>query len=168
MENNSKCKKTKNISLTERLGKFPFSDSKEIKIISFKNKIDNNLVGHELINQIDSIKLNKDIFQPEMYDEVSTLNPKQIEKLTDIIYNYTYKKIPYAIEDIKCYMPRNAIFFINGNNKIIAYIEICFGCNHIRSSDKNLDLGEYCAEKYDLIKSIFKEAKIEYGITKLE
>jgi hypothetical protein len=64
-------------------------------------------------------------------------------------------------------MPRNAIFFLDKNNIIIAYIEICFECEAIRTSDKELYLGEYCSDKYNLIKSIFKENNINYGVTEV-
>lgn len=55
-------------------------------------------------------------------------------------------------------MPRNAIFFLDKRNVIIAYIEICFECEAIRTSDTKLNLGEYCSEKYDLIKTVLKKA----------
>ena len=54
---------------------------------------------------------------------------------------------------------------IGKNNIIISYIEICFECEAIRTSETKLNLGEYCSEKYDLIKSIFQEKNIKYGIT---
>ncbi|WP_264559330.1 hypothetical protein [Flavobacterium sp. N2270] len=161
---NAECFKVNNISEVERLTNFPFSKSDKIKIISFKDRMVGG-VGDELQNHINSIKIKQDTFNFSFYDEVMTLDSLQINKLTDIIYNYRYKKKPYLIRGKSCYMPRNAIFFLDKNNIIISYIEICFECEAIRTSETKLNLGEYCSEKYDLIKSIFQEKNIKYGIT---
>jgi len=166
-EKNARCTKTNNLSEIQRLSHFPFSETSTVKLVSFKNK-NIGIVGDELQEHIDSIKLKEDKFNPLLYNEVATLDSLKINKLTDIIYNYTYKKKPYSIRAATCYMPRNAIFFIDNNNNIIAYIEICFGCDAYRASAKEINIGEYCNEKYEMIKSIFKDCKIEYGITMLE
>ena len=163
-EKNAQCIRRKNLSEKERLTYFPFSKSSQIKIISFKDKSDGP-VGQDLIKYMESIKLGKDIFSPNLYEEIATLTPQQINHLTDIIFNYSHKKEPYAIAQAGCYMPRNVIFFMDENNIIIAWLELCFGCDNYRTSDKKLTIGEYCDQKYDMLKSIFKEAKIQYGIT---
>ncbi|WP_289665184.1 hypothetical protein [Flavobacterium panacagri] len=161
---NGKCIRSKNFSEKERLLNFPFSKSKQIKVISLKNKTE-GFTGVELMRHINSIVLGKDIFKPEYYDETATLNTEQINKLTDIVFNFTYTRLPHEFVDTMCYMPRNAILFLDSNNKIIAYLEICFGCDHYKSSDKRLNIGEYCTTKYDMLKSIFEESNIKYGIS---
>ena len=166
-EKNAECTKTENISESQRLSNFPFSKASQIKLISFESK-NGEPIGNELIKHLDSVKLKQDSFNPFFYTEVVTLNSIQINRLTDIIYNYSYKKMPYVTSDVKCYEPRNAIIFLNSNNIIIGYIEICFSCNRFRSSTTKLDLGKDCTEKYEMIKSIFRECKIEYGITRIE
>ncbi|OXB04428.1 hypothetical protein [Flavobacterium pectinovorum] len=163
-EKNAQCIRTKNLSEKERLTHFPFSKAAQIKIISFKDKSDGTL-GHDLMNYMNSIVIGKDTLASNLYDEITNLTPQQINQLTDIIFNYSHKKEPYAIAQAGCYMPRNAIFFLDDNNTIIAWLELCFGCDNYRTSDKKLTIGEYCDQKYDMLKSIFKEAKIQYGIT---
>ncbi|MBF4466889.1 hypothetical protein [Flavobacterium sp. LC2016-12] len=166
-EKNAKCVRTKNLSEQQRLNQFPFSKSSQIKIISFKDNLE-EVSGQGLIKHTHSIKLGKDVFNPELYNETATLTSEQINKLTDIIFNFTYKKMPYAAEDIKCYMPRNAVLFLDADNRIIGYLEICFSCKHFRSSDKRLSIGEYCSTKYDMLKSIFENVNIKYGISEIE
>lgn len=166
-EKNAKCTKTGKFTESQRLSNFPFSEASQIKLISFESK-NGEPTGDELMKHLDYVKLKTDSFNPLFYTEVATLNSIQINRLTDIIYNYSYKKKPYAIDDVKCYEPRNAIIFLDSNNIIISYIEICFGCNHFRSSSTELSLGKDCTEKYEMIKSIFKECKIEYGISRKE
>jgi hypothetical protein len=163
-EKNAYCTKTGNLSKETRLSKFPFSKSEQIKLISLKNK-SVGFVGEDLMKHIDSIKIGHDKFNPEFYDEVATLDPEQITELTDIIFNYTYKKKPYVISSANCYMPRNAILLLNNENIIIAYLEICFGCHGFRSSSEEFGIGEYCSQKYEMIKAIFRERKIQYGIS---
>lgn len=166
-EKNAKCTKTENFTESQRLSNFPFSETSQIKLISFESK-NGEPTGNELMKHLDSLKLKTDSFNPLFYTEVATLNNIQINRLTDIIYNYSYKKKPYDFGDVKCYEPRNAIIFLDSKNIVIAYIEICFGCDHFRSSSTELSLGKDCTEKYEMIKSIFKECKIEYGITRRE
>jgi hypothetical protein len=163
---NSRCSKIYNFSEVQRLSNFPFSEAEKIKIVSFKGKMVGR-IGDELQEHINSISIKKDTFNLSFYSEIATLNSLQINKLTDVIYNYRYKKSPYLTIVKSCYMPRNAIFFLDKNNIIIAYIEICFECEAIRTSDKELYLGEYCSDKYNLIKSIFKENNINYGVTEV-
>lgn len=32
--------------------------------------------------------------------------------------------MPYTVKDIKCYMPRNTVLFLDADNRIIAYLEL--------------------------------------------
>lgn len=166
-ENNAKCVRTKNLSEQQRLNQFPFSKTSQIKIISFKDN-QKGVSGEALIKHITSIKLGKDVFNSELYNETSTLTSEQINKLTDIIFNFTYKKMPYAAEDIKCYIPRNAVLFLDADNRIIAYLELCFSCKHFRSSDKRFSISEYCDTKYDMLKTVFENSGIKYGISEIK
>lgn len=161
---NARCIRSKNLSERERFSRFPFVLSSQIKVIAFKGS-SSSVPGQDLIKHINSITVGKDTFDPTLYDEVATLNSEQINQLTDIIFNYTYTKKPYESADAKCYMPRNAIFFLDKNNVIVAYLELCFGCNNYRSSNERLTIGEYCDKKYDMLKAIFASSKIEFGIT---
>lgn len=161
---NASCTRSGNITYAERISNFPFNETDQVKLISFRSK-ETEDAGDELKRDMDSIVLKQSFFDPAKYDEVATLNTLQIDKLTDVIYNYKFKKEPYVISGANCYMPRNAITCLNNKGQIIAYMEICFGCENSRSKPKEFNTGEYCSNKYDLIKAIFKECKIEYGIT---
>ncbi|MBF4515628.1 hypothetical protein IRZ71_04705 [Flavobacterium sp. ANB] len=166
-DKNAQCVRKNNFSEKERLTRFPFSNTSQIKIISFKGKTDGPL-GHDLINYMNSIVIGKDTLSLNLYEEITNLSPEQTNQLTDIIFNYTHKKERYAITPFGCYTPRNAILFLDQNNIIIAWIEICFGCNSYRTSDRKLTIGEYCDKKFDMLKAIFANAKIQYGITVTE
>lgn len=156
------CTKIKSLSKEQRMSYFPFSETATIKIVVFKNK---NIGGdgEDLMKHIDSIHLKQDFFNAAYYDEVATLKPSQINQLTDIFFNYGYRNEQGIISVEACYMPRNVIFFLDKSNKIIAYLELCFACNNYRVSNNEIDLG-HCRKKMDLIKTIFSDHKIKYGI----
>lgn len=165
-EDNANCVRCRNIDFKNRLKMYPFSNTTQIVIVSHKTK--NGMIGEELQKYLDSVKIGQDTINLKEFEQQISLNLAQIEKLTDVIFNYSHKGKEYAISDAMCYQPRNAIIFLDSNNKILGFIEICFGCNHLRTSDKRLDIGDYCEQKYDLIKDIFRECGIKYGITEVE
>ena len=99
-------------------------------------------------------------------DEVKTLNKTEVQNLTNIIYNTGYKGHIFTISESGCYNPRNAILFVDAIGKTFAFIEICFQCQGRRTSSAKVKVGEFCNQKYDLLKDFFKNAGIEIGITK--
>jgi hypothetical protein len=145
---------------------YPFGNTTQIIVVSHRTK--NGMIGEELQKYLDSVKIGQDSINLKEFEQHISLNLAQIEKLTDVIFNYSHKGKEYAITNTMCYQPRNAIIFLDNNNKILGFIEICFGCNHLRTSDKRIDIGDYCEQKYDLIKDIFRESGIKYGITEVE
>ncbi|MCL9810067.1 hypothetical protein [Flavobacterium luminosum] len=164
--NNANCVRSKKIGFKNRLKMFPFENTSQILIVSHRTK--NGMIGEELRKYLNSIKINQDTINHKEFEQVEKLNLIQIEKFTDIIFNYSHKGKVYAISDVKCYEPRNAFIFLDKDNKVLGFIEICFGCNHLRTSDKRIDIGDYCEQKYDLLKGIFRESGIKYGITEVE
>jgi hypothetical protein len=166
LEDNANCIRSKNISFKNRLKMFPFDNTSHIIIVAHKTK--NGMVGDDLKRYLNSIKINQDTINLHEFAEVQHLNLSQIEKLTDLIFNYSHKGKEYSILEANCYDPRNAIIFLDKNNKVLGFIEICFGCNRLRTSDKRIGIGDYCDKKYALIKEIFCDSGIKYGITEVE
>ena len=165
-EDNANCVRSKRVNFKNRLKMFPLDNTTYIKVVAHRTK--NGMIGAELQKYLDSIKIGEDTINLKEFDEHINLNLSQIEKLSDVIFNYSHKGKEYAMSDTMCYQPRNAIIFLDNNNKVLGFIEICFGCNHLRTSDKRIDIGDYCEQKYDLIKNIFRECGIRYGITEVE
>lgn len=171
-DENGFCTRKRNISFKNRIQNFPFNLTSQIVFISYKTKFDNkskdslqfDAEGMQLQKLLNSIKIGQDSINEKYFLESKKLDFKQTEKLTDVFFNYGFKSKYYVTSDTKCYEPRNAIIFINKDNKVIAFIEICFACQHIRSSDQKIGFGEYCEQKYDLVKEIFKESGIKYGV----
>ena len=170
-EENGYCKRKRNLNFKNRIKNFPFNLSSEIILVSHKTIMNINdsiqvySKGIQLQKLLNSIKIGQDTVNKNEFLESKKLNLILTEKLTDIFYNYGYKTKNYTKSDTKCYNPKNAILFIDKDNKVISFIEICFGCNKMRTSNENNGFGEYCEQKYDLVKQIFKESGIKYGIT---
>ena len=165
-EENANCTKKRQLSFKSRIQNFPYNLTSQVILTSHKTKV--GMVGEELQKYLNSLKIGKDSINEKEFLEIKKLNLNQIEKLTDLIFNYGFKAKNHILTDAKCYDPRNAILFLDKDKKIIAFIEICFGCNHTRVSDEKIDFGEYCKQKFDLIKGIFAESGIKFGITEDE
>ncbi|MFT3704910.1 MAG: hypothetical protein QM802_21265 [Agriterribacter sp.] len=168
LERSHDCAKTLSIPLSQRIRKYPFNRTTRIQLVSFKSSRDTLLGGYyrdSLPRQNDTVCFSK-LF------ETYTLSLIQIDRLTDLIYNYgfKFKYMPkgdvYFIATAKqCYNPRNAILFLDKDNKVFEFIEICFECEQTRTSSEKLSLGTDCNQKFLLIKDFFKSTGIQYGVS---
>jgi len=107
------------------------------------------------------------------YFESYILNSKEEMELLDVLINYNYKpRSAHSTMSVTCiFSPRNAILFCNKTGEVIAYLEICFECSLFQFSPKssvpkNLDGWDFCEEKLDKIKGMFRSSGIKYGVYK--
>lgn len=95
--------------------------------------------------------------------------------MSNILINYKLKKdkLPkeYSILGSDCYNPRNAILFLDSNEKIISYIEVCFECHQFYQMPKetiiNFNLFSNLEQSFkmiDLINDFMKINGIKYGV----
>jgi hypothetical protein len=169
MDSSHNCARVKSIPLSQRLKLYPFQNARQIQLVSFKSSFDTT-VGEFYKDSLP--RMNDTVCYSKLF-EIKTLDQAQIDTLTDLIYNYGFKfkykpkgKVYFTGSMLQCYHPKNAILFIDRNNKVFEFIEICFECKRTRTSSNNVSLGANCNQKLDLIKDFFKAAGIEYGITK--
>ena len=158
----SNCVRTNKLSFKKRVLNYPYNITSQIKIISYKNKGE-GVEGEDLQKYLDLIISHKDSLNESNFDEIQILNTQQIERLTDIVYNYGFKEEVNIIVVKGCYMPRNAILFYDNENNLNGFLEICFECNNYRSSNKEITIGELCTQKMQLMKDFFKDCGIKYG-----
>lgn len=146
-----KCYHNGHLSKNERRQIFPFNQAESVKIISFNSKLGKTPI------QNDTIITSKTF-------EIKTLSEKQIDQLTDILYNYNYSKKTNLISfsETGCYAPRHAIVFCNKSNQVISYIEICLECKKIVSGLPQESLGNFCDGKYKLLHQFFLEIGIKH------
>lgn len=147
----------------ERLQMFPFVSAHEVWLVSFSYVFDKEIP----LLSFDRFAVDSSIFR-----ETTKLTTEAVDSLTDILYNLSYSHqvdslngspIVYDVGEKDCYMPRNAILFLDSKGKAFAYIELCFECSRHKESSKAIKTGSFCWQKYDQLKLYFIQHKVKYG-----
>jgi len=133
-------------SAKQRLKFYPFNRAKKVALISYSDAA----VEAELYTAIDKLP------KLEQADKVVMLNSQEIYDLTNTIYNIGYAE-PVFVKTlaIDCPETKNAIVFLDGSGKPFEYILLYFGCNQYGYSSEKVKDGDYCTEKFDLLKQHF-------------
>jgi hypothetical protein len=160
----TECARRAHKSFSTRLKNYPFNLTAKIQLVSFLGKMDT--VDNEIVFKNGSLPILNDTICYSKLNEIKTLTFTEVDRLTDILYNYGFLGKVRIMSIDECYNPRNAILFIDKNGTAFEFIEICFECKRTRESSERISLGEMCDQKLDMIKEIFKNAGIEYGVTK--
>ena len=153
-----KCVPLNKYAATQRKQFYPFNQCSSVKLISFKEYI--NIDSTHILT--DKVEENDIQNQPKVFESF-TLNQKQLNELTNILYNYGFKTKKYE-EESMCYYPRNAIVFYDNKGLPFEWIELCFECNGYKKTSNQVKTGDFCIGKYELLKYFFKKHKIHYGI----
>ncbi len=159
---NHTCIKKSITSFANRLKNYPFERTTQIQFVSFKGT--SKTIDNELVYIEDSLPRINDTICYSKLLEVKTLNLVQIEKLTDVLYNYSFGGRVFTTSVSGCYNPRNAILFLDSTGKVFEFIEICFECQRLEVSSEKVKLGDMCDEKTELLKKLFGIVGINYGI----
>lgn len=146
---------------SQRKSFYPFSDAAFVKIVSFENKADSIGIIETGGNRI---PLMNDTVDYSKLDEIKELNDSEVNILTDILYNTGYKGSIKIISEAGCYNPRNAILFVDSYGKTFAYIEVCFECSGYRASSEKVNSGDFCNQKYELLRKLFENIGIKVGV----
>lgn len=145
------CELNGNLSPDERRNISLFRIAKQVKVVSFSQKVVTRVpIDH---NQVVSKYLKDEI----------TLTEDQIDQLTNILYNYNYSKNqPISFRDGCCYYPRHAILFLNSSGKVFGYFEFCFECGSRETFPYGENAGQFCPGKYELIKQLFQSVGVTF------
>ena len=162
------CKRTKNTSFQKLAASFPLNKTSKIQLVSFVYVntifIDND--GNQTHSIIDSLPRIGNKLDYKNLKEVKNLELPKIIELSDILYNFNYDpKKDATFLGTSCYEPRNAIVFLDNQDNIVEYIEICFSCLGFHVFNKS-KFGDFCTGKIDLIKNFFYANGIMYGVLK--
>ena len=154
---NHNCVETTQYNPQERMQFYPFDTAAEIKIVSFDSG--DSAFFHSLPTRGKEIDFAK-------ITEVKTLEKEQLEELTNIFYNVSYKGDVLLEYETGCYNPRNAILFYDSSDHLLEFIELCFECDGNRLSSDKIIPGDWCDQKYSLLKQFFLKSGIEIGTIK--
>lgn len=182
LEKRMACMYRNKYKSAERLNFFPFNQYKKVMLISFELPepsadiliTDNKSIPEKPIKETNTTAL---LAKNQRLDltrikEKKILSALEVDRLTEVLYNFgytstkSYKGLLIGEAGYSCYNPRNAIVFINNEGQIAEYIEICFECQRREESSEKIKTGEFCTEKYNLIRNFFYAAGIKYGTTK--
>jgi hypothetical protein len=127
-------------------------------LVSFSYRPDSTIYEHRLPETGGKVDLTK-------MTEMITLDKAQIDSLTHILFNVGYRGKILTGRGVGCYNPRNAILFMDASGSAFAFFEICFECEAFRMSPR-INPGEFCDEKYSMLKHFFIRNGIEIGTVK--
>jgi hypothetical protein len=130
----------------QRLKFYPFNRAENVALISYRDAaVEAELYADK--NKLPNL---------EQADKVVLLNSEDINDLTNTIYNIGYAE-PVFVKTlaIECTAIKNAIVFLDGSGKPFEYILLYFGCNQYSYSSKKVEDGDYCNEKFSLLKQHF-------------
>lgn len=151
MEKPVRLNKTKH-KLKTRLSFYPFSGSKEIKIVSFRPTRE----GSPFPEEIYKIPLVNGKVNYAEFEQVKTLSSIQLDTLTGIMYNECNRWTMSVSSAMGCYKPRNAILFLNSKGEVFEYLEICFECHQEKSKTGKFTDYDKCNEMYERWKKFFR------------
>jgi len=171
------CLYRNNYSITQRLSFFPFNKYKKIILISFESpepprdrlllNDGTKTVFEDTIPDISTLAKRYKFYQ-SVTKESKTLSSFDINKLTNILFNYGYKShksyngIRGTPIEYRCYEPRNAILFIDKKDQLVEYIDLCFECFQYKTSSAQIKMGEICNQKFNLLQNFFITNGIKY------
>jgi hypothetical protein len=157
------CGATKKLTISEIKNKFPYSRTETIKLVSFKYiypAIQESDTAQVPVYEPEIPKTNGTVDLAKMF-ETKTLDDKLTGKIMDILVNYDNED--RSSEVAFCYDPRNGIVFLDKENKVIGFVEICFECSRYKFEPSTMTVTHFCTEKFNALKDVFKEIGISYG-----
>ncbi|HEX9980921.1 MAG TPA: hypothetical protein VGB50_10210 [Flavobacterium sp.] len=146
------CYDLNKYSLEQRLGFYPFSVAKKVALISFNDP------ATEPALYSDRNKL------PTLAKAIKTvlLTDSQIDGLTNTLYNIGYsEEMLVKTTTSECGPLKNAIVFLDKNDKPFEYILLYFGCNQVEYSSRKVKDGDYCDEKFPMLEQLFTDNGIQ-------
>jgi hypothetical protein len=170
LDESKKCGKIYSIPSADRIKNYPFSKAEKIQLVSYKNHTEGQINYY-----IDSLpRMNDTVCYSKLF-EIVTLRKAQVDSLTDVLYNYGHKStytapngVYFIGSDKSCYNPKNAILFLDQENNVFEFIEICFECDKWKTSSEKIKMGESCSDKMTLLKDFFAVSGIRYGTIKTD
>lgn len=162
------CAKNHTYSFSDRLNHYPFNASKKVVVVSFDAASEDSVY----VASPDSLDEEKHIRIPIKNNQLDTekikenfiLTTKQLEGLTEILYNYDYRNDKGVRSATQCFEPHHGLVFLDEQNKIVAYVEICFICSNFEVSNEKIEIGNFCFGKFKLLKQLFKDVGVKVMI----
>ena len=151
---NMMCVHRNKLTDAKRSAIYPFNKAKKVLLISFNDKD----------WKFDYFSETPKITDVSIAKTSKELSKSEINQLTDIFYNYGYKKVEYLktmVEEKDCPELKNAILFVDDKGKPFEYITFSFECDEVEFSSQKVSYGDGCNTKKELVKQFFISKGIE-------
>jgi hypothetical protein len=167
IDSSSNCVITHQYNLKQRTANYLFNTYSKVYLVSFEvPKVDLEVID-PLNPKGQTFK--KKIFTPTEMQKMDTslfvsdiiLNNAQIDSLTIILYNYGYKKNPKSVITFECEDYNHALLFLSNEDVIMEYVLFGFECEKVSKSIDKIDVGDFCSEKFNILKSYFSALGID-------
>lgn len=147
------CTHFGNLSLKQRLAKYPFNKAKSVMLVSFT---DTSIIYPDY-----DLK-KKRILALSKIENKKVLAAADIDQLSDLLFNVGYdtdKLIKTMVPE--CPELKNAIVFLDHKGKPFDYIGVYFGCNAMEYDINKIQFPLNCDEKYEMLSQFFSEQGIQ-------
>lgn len=142
---------------------YPFSNAQKVLIVSF-DPVTVQMDDSAFI-EIGGLPMMLNEIDYKKFKEIVYLTKDQIDTLSSILYNYSSKGNSEIVSHLACDCPcRNAILFETDKGSCFAYIGICFEYHDFFVYPENVETGDFCIGKYELLKDFFKINGIKMGV----
>ena len=145
---------------------YPFSTAKIVKIVSYSWRQD-SVPGMLRTFTNHKIPLINGVVNEAQLDQLATLSAGQIDSLSDILFNTCRKLDSFISSSHGCYLPRNAIIFIDTAGHPFEYIELCFECHNFRKSNIKIQNPVSCDLMYDELQAFFEKMGLKTSAMEL-
>jgi len=129
-------------SKTDILKKYPFHISDKIIWVSWKSD------GKERPKTIKNFTA--DSINWQSFADTISIDSADKKMLADILFNYKYRVKGNYDLSASCYIPRDAILFLDKNEKLIDYLEVCFECTGYRLMTEKWK-PDFCDDKFEML-----------------
>lgn len=160
---------------TQSIKNYPFKKTSKIKLISYNLDFKRELVdtppppGDSLAiwkykNRKKPVRLETILATENLngIQQQKSLSLLEIQQLVNIMHNTCSKYFAGLFSESGCYFPRNAVLFYDENDKIFAYLELCFECDGNKQEPKTLfEEDFYCEDIYRQLEIFFNTAGIK-------
>lgn len=150
------CTHFGNLSLKQRLARYPFNKAKSVLLISFTDSS---------ILYPDYDRNKQRILALSNVENKKVLTTADIDKLSDLLFNIGYDtKNLFKTQVPECPELKNAIVFLDAKGKPFDYIGLYFGCNGPEYDISKIRFPVVCDEKYDMLSQFFLAHGIATGL----
>lgn len=171
---NTKCRYNNRFSLESRVARMPFRNAKKVVLVSYDGGIKVEPLPFEGEIRQDGLiqnpfPSNSASYAGVTFHEAISLDEKQLDGLTNILFNYAYGKDEKEIVQFvgpTCYSPQQMILFYKEptDKEPFAWVEICLFCQKYKTFPDSFDFGVFCDSKYDLLREFFRQTGIKHGL----